>query len=172
MSSFPLTSSIDSNDVLLGKSLLCLYQGYPSFNAVGISHHLPTFYPPFSHHLPTKSASLGRVLGFLMTSGLREVVRGLAKNRRAPGGVAEVNTPGVYIIIYIMIKNNYILTIFNYIYIYWYWYWWWWWCWCWCWCWWWWWWWWWWSFENLLTSPWVDRSDKFWRSQWPSASQR
>jgi hypothetical protein len=52
-----------------------------------------------------------------MTSGLREVVRGLAKNRRAPGGVAEVNTPGVYIIIYIMIKNNYILTIFNYIYI-------------------------------------------------------
>jgi hypothetical protein len=84
---------------------------------VGISHHLPTFYPPFSHHLPTKSASLGRVLGFLMTSGLREVVRGLAKNRRAPGGVAEVNTPGVYIIIYIMIKNNYILTIFNYIYI-------------------------------------------------------
>ena len=77
----------------------------------------PTFYPPFSHHLPTKSASLGRVLGFLMTSGLREVVRGLAKNRRAPGGVAEVNTPGVYIIIYIMIKNNYILTIYNYIYI-------------------------------------------------------
>ena len=68
-------------------------------------------FSPFTHRLPTTPASLGRVLGFLMTSGLREVVRGLAKNWRAPGEVAEVNTPGVYMIIYIyiyiIIKNNY-----------------------------------------------------------------